>query len=402
MTEAYLELMLVDGKAYVRRDRLDHLGRVDAVIFDCDGALIDTRNSYNGTISKTVAYILKSLIGYTPPERLISDRIIYLFRKSGGFNNDWNITYGILIFILCSLPEKLQHTLKRCMEIVERQSDPSKRLFSVSKAMKRELRTIGLDEGFFNMLADELEGFTESLNATGIDSVDRSLIDSVEPSKSLIDFYNTVKRFLDHPGGIKKSVVTRVFEEFFCGLDLFKKIYGIKPRFHQGPGMIENERVIIESKTLDHLELIFGRKNFGISSGSTFKSAEHILGVLLGKFNSKALVFLDNILQAECEYLNKTGFTVNFKKPNPFSLLKAAEALNPFTFALYVGDSMEDTLMVWEARKTDPRFLFAGVYKHSYPREPFLRNFLKAGCDIILPSVNDLPVILENVRRRRV
>ena len=72
--------------------------------------------------------------------------------------------------------------------------------------------------------------------------------------------------------------------------------------------------------------LIIGGKRFGIASGRPFKLAEFTLGKLLDKFNEKAIVFLDEIM-IESEKLSNRGLNIDLKKPNPFSLFKAAEAL---------------------------------------------------------------------------
>ena len=107
-------ILKLDSKAvYVRRDRFRELKRVDAIIFDCDGVLVDIRGSYDRTISKTVAYIYEGLTGYIMPESSISDDLAFLFRASGGFNDDSDITYGILMFILCELPKDMREEIKK-------------------------------------------------------------------------------------------------------------------------------------------------------------------------------------------------------------------------------------------------------------------------------------------------
>ena len=63
MFENYTILSLDKDEVYVRNDRQNQLKKVDAAIFDCDGVLIDVRESYNRAISMTVAFILESLIG---------------------------------------------------------------------------------------------------------------------------------------------------------------------------------------------------------------------------------------------------------------------------------------------------------------------------------------------------
>jgi phosphoglycolate phosphatase-like HAD superfamily hydrolase len=85
-------------------------------------------------------------------------------------------------------------------------------------------------------------------------------------------------------------------------------------------------------------------------------------------------------------------------KPNPFSLLQSSEGLKPFNYALYVGDAMEDALMVKEANRTTPCFLFAGVYGYSDCKDDVVRDFLAEGADAILPSVNELPAVLKTVK----
>jgi hypothetical protein len=60
---------------------------------------------------------------------------------------------------------------------------------------------------------------------------------------------------------------------------------------------------------------------------------------------------------------------------------------------------MEDAMMAWKARSLDGRFLFAGVYGYSGLEDVVLSGFLKSGCDIVVPSVNELPVVLEIIKR---
>ena len=57
--------------------------------------------------------------------------------------------------------------------------------------------------------------------------------------------------------------------------------------------------------------------------------------------------------------------------------------------------------MVKEANKLDSRFLYAGVYSCSDCKEEVLRNFLRAGSNILLPSVNELPVILKTLKGKK-
>jgi len=60
MNDEYLWRKLGGEGAYLRRESLDNLRAVNAVIFDCDGVLIDIRESYNRANSQAVAFIMKA------------------------------------------------------------------------------------------------------------------------------------------------------------------------------------------------------------------------------------------------------------------------------------------------------------------------------------------------------
>ena len=74
--------------------------RFDAVIFDIDNVLVDTRASYTDCIRKTVETYLTSL-GFRPSRKpLLSRRDVEAFKSLGGFNDDWDTCYGLLLYFL--------------------------------------------------------------------------------------------------------------------------------------------------------------------------------------------------------------------------------------------------------------------------------------------------------------
>ena len=398
LLEKYMVLDADGEKAYIKKDRLDLVSKIDGIVFDCDGVLIDIRGSYNRVISKSVSFILECLIGCTVSEKLISNEVIFLFRKSGGFNNDLDTVYGILMFILSNLPKKMKCALKRLVERNGWISDPVKRLSLMREDVKKEKFDF-LDEVFFKKLIVKLGRFTDLLNPTGAASVDKTLVEALGTSRAYADFYNVMKHFLWYPGEVNESVIATVFEEFFCGPKVFQETQGIKSRLYNGRGMIENEKVIMRPETIDRLVAVLGKVNIGIASGSRSIPVRYILGDLLDKFNHEALVFLEDIEKAECT--SSQASMNSFKKPNPFSLLKASKAFGSFRFVLYIGDSMEDEMMARDADKANDCFLFAGVYQYTGIEETVLRSFLASGADIIIPSVNELPLVLEKLRKEK-
>jgi len=62
----------------------------DAVIFDIDNVLVDTRASYTDTIRKTVQIYLGSR------KPVLTRRDIEEFKSLGGYNDDWDTCYGLL------------------------------------------------------------------------------------------------------------------------------------------------------------------------------------------------------------------------------------------------------------------------------------------------------------------
>ena len=401
VSEKYLEFKSKIGRAYVRRDKANLLRNVDAAVFDCDGVLIDTKDSYDKTISRTVAYILEGFTAYPFPRDLINDEIVFLFKSSGGFNSDWDVCYSILMFILCNLPEEYQEIFKRTIKTTSSAKGPLERFLSVKNNVRKGIVHGKISESDVERLIDDLKLFVKKLDESGVGSVDRNLLSTL--GTSLKYLYKGLKFLLYYPPEFGKSIIPTVYEEIFCGPNLTKKIYGKEPVFHKELGLIENERIIIKPETFDHLAAIFGKANFGIASGSRFVPAKHVLGDILSRFNPEAMIFLDDIEREEriLKSIGKIPDEVKqsvLMKPNPFSLLKAAKGLKPSRLCLYIGDSMEDALMVKKAKRSGKNFIFVGVYAYSSFKDAALQSFFKAGADVILPSVNELPYILRKVR----
>ncbi len=77
--------------------------KFECALFDVDGCLVDIRKSYNTAIKRTVNFILKTFNSErkTPirggQSDLVTDKIIFKFRQTGGFNNDIDTSYAICI-----------------------------------------------------------------------------------------------------------------------------------------------------------------------------------------------------------------------------------------------------------------------------------------------------------------
>ena len=60
---------------------------IDAVVFDVDGVLVDTDRSYTEAVIRTIQWI--------QPGAPVDRDMVRLWRRSGDWNNDWDLCYGL-------------------------------------------------------------------------------------------------------------------------------------------------------------------------------------------------------------------------------------------------------------------------------------------------------------------
>ena len=81
--------------------------RFDAVIFDIDNVLVDTRASYTDCIRKTAETYLETVLNFRPSRlTLLTREDIESFKSFGGFNDDWDTCYGLLLYFLSNKVRK--------------------------------------------------------------------------------------------------------------------------------------------------------------------------------------------------------------------------------------------------------------------------------------------------------
>lgn len=80
--------------------------KIDSVIFDIDGVLIDVSRSFRMVIAMVVADYLKTFEGYFGPP-IITPEATQVFKDRGGFNNDWELTEAAILLSL-SLKNQFQ------------------------------------------------------------------------------------------------------------------------------------------------------------------------------------------------------------------------------------------------------------------------------------------------------
>lgn len=311
----------------------------EAIIFDIDGVLIDIINSYNKTIIKTIQHILNFNFNFNisftdfPIEKLISK-----FRYTGGFNNDIDTTYSIILTIVyCKL---------------------------INKTDINEI---------FNFFIKLLE----KIDDKGIRSVENEL-------EKLGDIEN-IKIKLGYPKD--DNIISTVFNEIFYGPDLFRKQFNRNPKYYFGKPLINKDKIIIKEKTIQDLSKEFDGKLILISGRSKVASY-FTLNNLLDYFIKDACVFLEDEKR-------------EYSKPNTYAINRVFNQLK-LKNAIYVGDSIEDLLMVKKFRDetNKAKIIFCGVYgKNSNSSKDLKRLLELKGADIIVENVNDIPNILNNTKK---
>ncbi|HSF50368.1 MAG TPA: HAD family hydrolase [Nitrososphaeraceae archaeon] len=329
--------------------------RVTSIIVDIDGVLIDVRRSYNEAIKKTTRFITNHLKKYCS-KNIISDNIISRFRQSGGFNNDTDTSYAITLTLL--LNSNLQNDdLKRFLLRTAENSDDCG-IISVEKFLKKSL----------NYSSKKLS------------------------EKNDLDF-DKIRKYLNYPGPVGKSIVSTVFDEFFYGQKLFRMKYGFDTIYYFGKPLIENDKIIITNKTIRALSNKFDGK-IAMVSGRSKIAAKFSLQRKFILLNGNKSIFLEDEKR-------------RYAKPNPHGLIRVMKCMDFSDDIIYCGDSIEDSIMAKRAerevnltkRKKGERrkVFFCGVYGCSTNQQELINKFKDKNADFIIKSINNLPNVLNKV-----
>ena len=378
MTKKY-QRRLINNKATYLRIADNDIKNINTVIFDCDGVLINSKNSYDKCIELTISYILKNMLNKQFISFKISKSTLELFRQTGGFNNDYKFCYVVILKIISMVPSRLSIDYEQEYDMINTKnvSNSFKRLKSIKlnriNVYKKNIKTDYTKE--LNELAKDIKKFDldsiESIITKGLEVEQRNLINS---SKQLLNF--TKDR--------KNNIITNVFDEFFYGKNLIKKARKTNKINFNRKGTIESEKLIVKESSLIALKSKFN-KNISIVSGRGKIGTKFSLGKLFRFFNPDGNVFIEDLAR-----IPRYGARID--KPNPVSLRKSASSLSRKGDILYVGDSMEDLLMTKAAGKSkNQKYIFAGIYGSSRSERNKIKLFKDNKADIIISNINDIP-----------
>jgi len=306
------------------------LGLTDAIIFDVDGVLIDSRGSYDRAIEVTVAHFLSNILGLTLNQSFPTQQLVEALRTTGQYNNDIDATAAILVSIVANLPSE---QVKKCLQGDGR-------------------RIAGLQDTFDSETFHAQVLSLSNTTSQGFVSFTNELKEKIPDSATNIQ--ELLKR-LGYPGGPASSSLSRVFDEYYYGPELLMQLHGLDPVVGCERGLIDSEKVLISPRTLQQLSSLVPKGTIGIVSGRSRLGTEHTLGELMKFFEDGPMMFLED-----------HDANINAKqpipgKPSPESLLLAADHVGTSKGILYVGDSVEDLMMTNNANRVRPKFTFCGI-----------------------------------------
>ena len=337
---------------------------LDVLIFDMDGVLIDVSDSYRKTIKETVHLYLTAILGLKiDPEKLPLDKTISHFKSVGGFNNDWDLTSGLLLYLLSVSglpPFRNLSKFPTISEIVDHLRAKAK-----GSHARRTLR----------VSLRHLSSFLGKVKSSGggLKSVRKHL-------------RNSWDGWVYRSGNLdRENVIKRIFQEVYLG-EKFTPCYHLRPLFYPGRGYYLREKMIIPRLVLSTLQK---KLRLGIASGRPRYEAELALKRFRLSSYFDSVVTLDDCLEEEDRILRVTGKRIRCSKPHPYPLLRAIHEIGlSHPQCGYVGDVVDD-MRAARSAKNKASVLAIGFIRDEKDRAAE-RSLVQAGADWVMRSPEDL------------
>ncbi len=335
---------------------------MDLLIFDMDGVLIDVSQSYRKTIQQTIHLYLTDCLGLRAD--LVSPEAISLFKATGGFNNDWDLTAGFLRYLL---------------SISKIPSLPQKRHFSAPEEtvlfLQKHLRHFH-QRGIIRVQRKHLLSFLDQVKASGggLKGV-RKVLKGIGEG------------WIYHSGDLhQQNLVKRIFQEIYLG-EKFSSHYHLQPLFYREEGLYLREKLLIKREILSSLRK---RMKLGIASGRPRFEAELALKQFQLAPYFDTLVTLDECEEEEERIFKDTGKKVRRSKPHPYPILRAIREVGLSDPQCgYVGDVADDMIAAKAARK-EAKMLAIGFVSGHQNRKAIEESLRRSGADWIIRNPAEL------------
>lgn len=279
------------------------------IIFDMDGVLIDVTGSYREVTRQTVILYLSSVIGAKVSRDFITLEDVDAIKKSGGLNNDWDLSYAIINTIL--------------HYFFDSQNTESMHLFT-------EVKSLNTDEKIF----ERLDSIQVYLNTQDLEI----RLGTIEIPEAYFKMRKEAEHspfLLNHGDVGTGNLAKRIFQELYLGEDLFQKIYAEFPLFYHDQGYI-NREVLIPS--LSQLKKLASCNRLSIATGRPGVEAHYALTQFGLSDIFSSVVTEDDIVNGEKKV------KIPLRKPHPYSLELCMErcGYERGDSIYYIGDMPDD------------------------------------------------------------
>jgi len=386
-----------ERQIYIREDSAELLRGIEKIIFDFDGVLAQTSQSYRQTIRNVVDYYFLEILELTGEKGKLAALLdIQKFKDTGLYNNDWKLSYALITYYINLILRKLEQ--KSVLQNFTKQF--SNIQFSDVQSFIQNLKKVGdflrrngiSGTDLANLKDDNIVGLDLFLAQSSLEKpkpIETSLV-GVDP-EVVEDKERLVKRLV--PYDLEKpDLLKRLFEETYLGKELFNKIYGTPSFFKFDASLLDIEEFIPTKETLKMLRRQFGK--FGIYSGRPRPQGMYILEKYgyTGYFGETESVFLGDMLKSEDE-MEKLG------KPDPTLFIELIEkTVEKGAGVAYVGDGIADAIMVEKAKaKGLENLSFLGVVSSSEDSNKLFTEYIKHGADAVVTDVNDIPYLFTSL-----
>lgn len=340
---------------------------LDVLIFDIDGVLIDVSASYRDAIRRTAQLYLEAALHLEPYEgELVSREDVAAFKLAGGFNNDWDLTTGVLMHLLALVPpvpprsEPLPKTTNQVLAYLGRSG--AELPITVAELARRK----------------DIRQFTAQVAAAGGGLTGASKVLGTRNASLL--FANGDPR--------TTNLVKRIFEEVYLGEEYFRDEYGEPPMVFHGSGLIRHERSIISPRTLDTLAAHLA---LGVATGRPRNQATFALEAAGMARYFVAMVTHEDAVAAE----TRGGGGVHLGKPHPFTLLETARRITHARVrCAYIGDTLDDVRAA-NAAKAEMDFVSIACLAPAEDKSAMRKEFERVQADVIVEHPDELVELIE-------
>lgn len=318
---------------------------LDTALFDIDGVLIDTTNSYRRSVIAATDAMVRITGGFThAPNPLVTTDDVERFKLAGGFNSDWDLTQALV---------------------------------ALWTARLREWRGSPLADRPLTAWADD------AAKATREGSGGLTWLRAVTPASAIPDWEDA----------------RWTHDEFYLGSALLRETHGREPRYTpEAPGVSHMERSMLTPELFTSLAAL-GLRKYGLITGRNSPEVEWALRLIapdgvadavMGPHGTRTHAPFDVIVPASL-----------YTKPDPQALIHALQTLASQA-AIYLGDTSDDLDLVlrYRAERVSHEPSLPPTLVASVATGAAAETFRQRGADMILSNVSELPDALLALRER--